>query len=197
MGRIIVCTMLSLDSYTCGPGGDVMALPLDAAFAEHNTDRVRSATSLLFGADTFRGMLAYWPDQVRNPQASPLDRYIAGRYADGIPITVVSDTLSADDTGVWRDQTHIVGRRHRYDAARRLRAQSGETLIFGSGTLWRDLLAHGLIDELHLMVGARIVAGDTAAFQGVPATDLRLLGVRTWAGSHNVVLSYGLGDGAR
>ena len=84
--------MLSVDGYTQGPGGEVMAMPMDAAFAEHNTDRARTASSFLFGATTYRGALTYWPQQHDNPDASPLDHYIAKRYAEGIPITVVSDT---------------------------------------------------------------------------------------------------------
>ena len=73
-----------------------------------------------------------------------------------------------------------------------LRRYDGDTLVFGSRTLWGDLLAHGLVDELHLMIGAEVVAGDAHAFDDVPRTDLRLLGVRTWADSDNVVLSYGV-----
>ena len=90
VGKIVVCTMLSVDGYTEGPGGDVMAMPMDAAFAEHNTDRARTASSFLFGGTTYRGALTYWPQQHDNPDASPLDHYIAKRYAEGIPITVVS-----------------------------------------------------------------------------------------------------------
>ena len=77
MGKIVVCTMVSIDGYTEGRGGDVMALPLDEAFARHNEDRVRSASSFLLGATTYRGFLTYWPHQHDNPDASPLDRYIA------------------------------------------------------------------------------------------------------------------------
>ena len=99
-----------------------------------------------------------------NPDASPLDHDIAKRYAEGIPITVVSDTLTADDTGPWRDQTTIVRRADSHKAVARLREQDGDALIFGSQTLW---------------------------------TDLRLIGVRTWGGSDNVVLSYGLGGSPR
>jgi hypothetical protein len=99
VGRIVVCTMLSVDGYTEGPGGDVMAMPMDAAFAAHNTDRARTASSFLFRGTTYRGALTCWPRQHGNPDASPLDHYIAKRYAEGIPITVVSDTLTADDTG--------------------------------------------------------------------------------------------------
>ncbi|HEY3549119.1 MAG TPA: dihydrofolate reductase family protein [Propionicimonas sp.] len=190
MGKIVVCTMLSLDGYTEGSGGNVMALPLDEAFALHNTERARSASSFLLGATTYRGFLGYWPAQHDNPEASPLDRYIADRYADGIPITVVSDTLMPDETGPWRDQTTIVRRRDAHEAVASLRERDGDALIYGSRTLWTDLLAHGLIDELHLMIGPRIVAGDHPVFAGLPQTDLRLIGVRTWRGSDNVVLSY-------
>jgi dihydrofolate reductase len=190
MGKIVVCTMVSVDGYTEGAGGDVMALPLDEAFAKHNEDRARTASSFLFGATTYRGMLGYWPQQHENPDASPLDRYIASRYAEGIPITVVSDTLGPDDTDPLREQTTIVRRDEAHAAVAGLREREGDALVYGSRTLWTDLLAHGLVDELHLMIGAKVVAGDRRVFDGVPATDLRLMGVRTWAGSDNVVLSY-------
>lgn len=190
MGKIVVCTMLSIDGYTEGQGGNVMAMPMDEAFALHNIERTRTASSFLFGATTYRGALTYWPAQHDNPDASPLNHYIAKRYADGIPITVVSDTLTADETGPWRDQTTIVSRPAAHAAVAELREQDGDALMFGSRTLWTDLLAHGLVDELHLMIGPKIVAGDDRAFTGVPEADLRLIGVRTWGGSDNVVLSY-------
>jgi dihydrofolate reductase len=190
MGKIVVCSMVSIDGYTEGRGGDVMALPLDEAFARHNEERARTASSFLFGATTFRGMLGYWPQQHENPDASPLDRYIAARYAEGIPITVVSDTLRPDDTDPLREQTTIVRRDVAHAAVAGLRERDGDALMYGSRTLWTDLLAHGLVDELHLMIGPKVVAGDHRVFEGVPQTDLRLIGVRTWGGSDSVVLSY-------
>ena len=142
MGQIVVCSIVSIDGYTEGRAGDVMAMPMDEAFARHNEDRARTASSFLFGATTYRGMVSYWPDQ-HHPDASPLNRYIAARYADGIPITVVSDTLTTDETGPWRDQTTIVRRGEAHDAVARLRDRDGDALIFGSRTLWTDLAAHG------------------------------------------------------
>ncbi|MGH3713018.1 MAG: hypothetical protein ACRDT4_06080 [Micromonosporaceae bacterium] len=59
--------------------------------------------------------------------------------------------------------------------------------------LWNDLLAAGLVDELHLIVGAGIVGGGTPAFTALPPGGLRLLGTRTFDGSHNVVLQYAAG----
>lgn len=190
MGKVVVSSIISVDGYTEGADGDVMAMPMDHAFEEHNVERMRAAGSLLFGGTTYRGMAGYWPAQVDNPDASEGDRYIAQRYADGIPITVVSDTLTAEDTGPWREQTTIVRRAEAHDAVARLREQDGDALVFGSRTLWTDLLAHGLVDELYLMVGPKIVSGDHHAFAGVPETNLRPLDVRRWDGSDNVLLTY-------
>ncbi|RZT83589.1 hypothetical protein EV383_0398 [Pseudonocardia sediminis] len=36
MGRIVVSSAISVDGYTEGTGGDIMAMPLDQAFNEHN-----------------------------------------------------------------------------------------------------------------------------------------------------------------
>jgi dihydrofolate reductase len=194
MSKVVVSSIVSLDAYTEGPGGNVMAMPMDHAFDEHNAERMRAAGSILFGATTYRGMAGFWPSVVGSPDLTPGSSYIAQRYADGIPVAVVSDTLTETDTGAWRDQTTIVRRADAHQHVAGLREQDGgDVLVFGSRTLWADLLAHGLVDELHLMVAPAVVAGDHHAFAGVPATGLRLLGVRRWDGSDNVLLSYAAG----
>jgi len=194
VSKVVVSSIVSVDGYTEGPGGDVMVMPMDHAFDEHNAERMRAAGSILFGATTYRGMAGFWPTVVGSPELTPGSAYIAQRYAEGIPVTVVSDTVTEADTGAWRDQTTIVRRADAHDHVARQREQDGDDiLVFGSRTLWGDLLAHGLVDELHLMVGPAVVAGDQHAFAGVPATALRLLGVRRWDGSDNVLLSYAVG----
>ena len=65
---------------------------------------------------------------------------------------------------------------------------TGDILIFGSHILWNSLLAQGLIDELHLMVGPRALGGGTPIFT-VPA-DMTLLGACRFEGSDNVLLHY-------
>lgn len=82
------------------------------------------------------------------------------------------------------------GRRGLVDAFAELKSRPGkDILMFGSRTLWNDLLAAGLIDELHLMVGAAVVGGGTPAFAR-PAPQLRLLDTRRRDGSDNVLLRY-------
>ena len=194
MSKVVVSSIVSLDGYTEGPGGNVMAMPMDHAFDEHNAERMRAAGSILFGATTYRGMAGFWPTVVGNADLTPGSSYIAQRYADGVPVTVVSDSLTEDETGAWRDQTTIVRRADAHEHVARLRKKDGgDVLVFGSRTLWADLLGHGLVDELHLMMAPALVAGDHRAFTGVPATALRLLDVRRWDGSDNVLLSYAIG----
>jgi riboflavin biosynthesis pyrimidine reductase len=52
------------------------------------------------------------------------------------------------------------------------------------------LLAHGLVDKLHLMIGSVVLGAGTPIFDGQPAISLRLIDTRTWDGSHNVLVRY-------
>jgi dihydrofolate reductase len=61
--------------------------------------------------------------------------------------------------------------------------------MFGSRTLWNDLLTAGLVDEIHLMVGAVALGDGTPAFPR-QNTPLRLLNARTFGDSDNHVVRY-------
>jgi dihydrofolate reductase len=65
-----------------------------------------------------------------------------------------------------------------------------DILIFGSHTLWNDLLANGLVDELHLMIGAGVVGEGVRAFDARPPGSLRLLDTRTFDGSSLLLARY-------
>jgi dihydrofolate reductase len=199
MRKLIVANIVSLDGYFEGPGRDVMALPMDGFFDEHNLERQRAADTLLLGATTYMGLKSYWPAVAEDPSASPavaLDPGVAdlhreiGRRNNEMRKVVVSDTLSKQDTAPWTETTTIVGRADAHAAVAELKRQPGrDILMFGSRTLWNDLLAAGLVDELHLMVGASVLGGGTPAF-GPPVPALRLLDTRRREGSDNLLLRY-------
>ncbi len=200
MRKVVVSSIVSLDGFVAGPGGDVMALPMDAFFDEHNLERQRSADTLLLGRTTYLGLKGYWPAIAEDPTRSPavqldpstaeLHRETAQRN-DAMHKVVVSDTLTAADTAPWTDTTTVVRRADRHAAVRRLREEpGGDVLVFGSSTVWGDLLDAGLVDELHLLVAPVVLGAGIPAYGSGAAPAMRLVDVRRRAGSENVLLSY-------
>lgn len=194
MRTVVVSNIVSLDGFYEGPGGDVMALNMDAAFDAYNLERLRAAGTVLLGRRSFDGFSSYWPTVAAAPH-DPTDRALSAdnrdvsRLYDPIPKIVVSDGPAVPSDNPWYAVTSVVPRA---GAAARVAAEkrrgAGDVLVFASRTMWNALLAQGLVDEIHLMVGPRTLAGGTPAFDG-PA-DLRLLDARRPDGSDNVLLRY-------
>lgn len=198
--KLIVCNIMSLDGYYEGPGKNVMPLfdyrreayPADESFDAYNAERLRNADTLLLGRTSFNGFKSFWPSVVDDPHAAPIQREIS-RLNNAIDKVVVSDTLMPDETAPWQN-TRIVRRKDAYDAIADLKRGPGkDILVFGSRTLWNDLLAHQLVDELHLMVGPTIVGSGTPALHAHPGVSLRLIDARTWPESGNVLVKYAAG----
>jgi dihydrofolate reductase len=200
MRKLIVANIMSLDGYFEGPGGNVMALPMDGFFDERNLERLRAADTLLLGATTYLGLKGYWPAVAEDPGVSPavaanpevadLHRE-TGQRNNQIPKVVVSDSLTTDDTAPWIKTTTIVGRADAHQAVAELKDRAGkDILMFGSRTLWNELLVAGLVDELHLMVGAAVLGGGTPAFGAGPVPPLRLVDTRRRDGSDNLLVRY-------
>ena len=200
MRNVIVCNIISLDGYFEGPGRNVMVLPMDGFFDEHNLERLRAADTLLLGATTYTGLKGYWPAVAENQMVSPAvannpdvaDLHCeTGQRNNEIQKVVVSDSLTEDGTKPWTDTTTIVRRADAHPFVAELKDRPGkDILMFGSRTLWNDLLVAGLVDELHLMVGASVLGGGTPAFGAGLAPLLRLLTTRRRDGSENVLLRY-------
>ena len=109
MRKLIVSNLISVDGYASGPDDDVMALPFDTTFSDYNLELMRAADTLVFGAVTFRGMVGYWPSVADDPAQSDVERAIAQRHRE-LEHLVVSDSLTMEEAGAWRDNTRIVRR---------------------------------------------------------------------------------------
>jgi dihydrofolate reductase len=189
MRKLIVCNIMSLDGYYEGQGKNVMVMPLDHAFDAYCAERLGAAGTLLLGRTTYDGFKGFWPSVADDPSFTPTQREISRRDNE-IDKVVVSDSLAPDETAPWHN-TRIVGRADAHEQIAELKRQTGgEILMFGSHTLWSDLLADGLVDELHLMIGPVVVGGGTPVFDGQPPVSLQLAGTRTWDGSGNVLVRY-------
>jgi dihydrofolate reductase len=196
MRKLIVSNIMSLDGYYEGPGGNVLVLPMDEAFDAYNAERLRAAGTLLLGRKTYEGFKSFWPSVADDPSSrwTPVHREIS-QLNTAIDKVVVSDSLTAEQTEPWRGTTRIVRRADAHERIGELKRESGgDILMFGSRTLWNDLLAHGLVDELHLIIGSVVLGGGTPAFGGPPAAPLQLVDMRRWEGSANVLVRYELGE---
>ncbi len=190
MRKLIVCNIVSLDGFFSGPGGDVMVMPFDNGFSDYNAERLRAADTLLLGRKSYEGFRSYWPAIAEDVNQPPVEREIS-RLNAAIAKVVVSDRLKPEDVEGW-GPTRIVPRAHAYAEVVALKERSGgEILIFGSHLLWNDLLAHGLVDELHLMIGAGVLGEGVRAFETRPPGSLRLLDTRTFDGSSLLLARYG------
>lgn len=195
MRKVIVCNIVSLDGYYEGPGGNVMALPMDEAFDAYNRERIEAAGSVLLGRTSYRGFSSYWPG-VADAPADPGDRALSAdnralsRVYNGVEKVVVTDGYTPESDNPWHDSTTVVSRNEVGAWITQARQGDGDdVLVFGSRTLWNALLADGLVDELHLMVGSVVLGGGTPIFDA-PVDGLTLLGVRQFKGSDNVLHCY-------
>ncbi len=190
MRKIIVFNAISLDGYHTGPDNDVSVMfpMMGGVFDTYTAELLRRADVLLVGRVSFQLFNGFWPEVAKDPTAeqwTPEQRELSQAGAS-VPTIVVSDTL----TGTWPDVT-IIRRAEAHHQIAELKRQPGkDMLITGSRALWNDLLAHDLIDELHLMLGNQVLGAGVPAFAGKPPASLRLIDVRTWDHSDNVLLRY-------
>jgi dihydrofolate reductase len=187
MRKLIVCNIISLDGFYSGRDGDVMVMPFDAGFSDYNAERLRAADTLLLGRTSYEGFRSYWPTVAENMSQPPVEREIS-RLNAAIEKVVVSNSLKPDEIEGW-GPTRIVRRADAHTEVAALKRGPGrDILIFGS--LWNDLLAAGLVDELHLMIGAGVVGEGVRAFEIRPPGSLRLLDTRTFDGSSLLMTRY-------
>jgi dihydrofolate reductase len=194
MRKLIVYNVISLDGYYTGLDNDVSVMfpMMGGVFDTYNASLLRRADLFLVGRVSFELFQSFWPKVAANPTSTawtPEQRELsqAGR---SISTIVVSDTL----TGSWPD-VRILRRADAYQQIADLKRQAGkDILITGSRTLWNDLLAQDLVDELQLMVGNRVLGEGVPVFAGKLDVPLRLLDIRRWEQSENVLLRYEVGQ---
>lgn len=189
MAQLIFSQLVSLDGFCAGPGGDLSRMPMGAAFDDHNLELLRSAGTLLFGRITFGMFHDYWPAVQQDPGAEPVQAEIAALVGP-MPKLVVSDTLPLPLGDPWGDAEVV----RRAQAHARIRAvkqgTGGDLLAYGSHVLMNDLLAHGLVDELRVLVGNVVLGEGVRTFEATLPAPLALMEQHRLAGSDIVMLRY-------
>ncbi len=189
MRKLVVCNIVSLDGFFSGPDGNVMVMPFDHGFSDYNAERLRAADTLLLGRKSYEGFRSYWPAVADDAKQPPVEREIS-RLNGAIEKVVVSNSLKPDAVEGW-GSTQVVRRADAHAQIAALKKIKGrEILVFGSHILWNDLLENGLVDELHLMIGAGVIGEGVRAFETKPPGSLRLLDTRTFDGSNLLLTKY-------
>ena len=166
-----------------------MAMPFDNGFSDYNAERLRAADTLLLGRKTFEGFRNYWPAIAKDVSQPALEREIS-RLNTAIEKVVVSNSLKPEEAEGW-GPTRVLRRADAHAEVAALKKSPGrEILVFGSHLLWNDLLANGLVDELHFMIGAGVVGEGVRAFESRVPSSLRLMDTRTFDSSNLLLARY-------
>lgn len=189
MAKLVFSNLVSLDGYCAGPGGDLSRLPMGSVFNDHNLELLRTAGTLLFGRITFGMFRGYWPQVEKDPSADPVLAEIAA-LTGKINKLVVSDTLSLSASATWGD-AEVVRRAQAHACIQALKASTERDLLaYGSHVLMNDLLAHGLVDEVRLLMGNVVLGDGVRTFEAGLHAPLTLIEERRLAGSAIVMLRY-------
>jgi dihydrofolate reductase len=156
MRKLVVSEFVTLDGVMEAPGGEVShphtgwTLPYGVpALYEYKFSEVVEAESLLLGRMTYEGFAEAWPER-------------DGEFADKMNamtkfvVTSKPDELSWNASALSGDVVTAVAELKRGDG--------GPILVNGSATLVHTLLAHGLVDELRLMVFPVVIGGGLRVF---------------------------------
>lgn len=167
MRKIIASLFISLDGVVEAPDqwhfpyfNDEMGAAVDATFS--------AADTLLLGRETYDSFAGAWPER---EAAGGEDADFAKKLGDARKIVVSRQDLSF----TWRNSEQLRG--GLVDAVTALKSEPGKDIAMsGSVSVVRELLAHGLLDELHLLVHPIAVRKGMRLFdEGETTLPLRLL----------------------
>ncbi|MFI6600047.1 dihydrofolate reductase family protein [Nonomuraea sp. NPDC050536] len=177
MTTITVSEWMSLDGVIQGPSspdedprdgftdGGWHPQYLDDLVREHTVSGLNRASGFLFGRWTYELFAAYWPTS--GPEVRDLSEPLSSK-----PKYVASRTL----TGPLEWQNSMLLKGDLVEAVTALKRDGdGELFVIGSTELVRPLLAHGLVDELRLVIDPIVLGRGKRLFADAVPASLRLV----------------------
>ncbi|MEU9826048.1 dihydrofolate reductase family protein [Micromonospora chersina] len=183
MRKVVVFNRVTLDGVFAAPDGNVDWFVRDPEVDEA-AHALMSPDTLLLGRATYEMLERAWRPALEDPGAPKQARQTAEELTR-MDKLVFSRTLKKTD---WEKTTRVSG--DAPDRVRKLKQGSGGDLaIFGSGTVIDQLLPHGLIDEMLLVVTPVVLGAGSGMFPRDLRVGLEVLNSRAFA-SGNLLLHY-------
>jgi dihydrofolate reductase len=162
MKKIIVSTMVTLDG--------VMENPQNWSFDYWNDeiqqyayDQLFTMDTLIMGRATFEGFAEAWSSRAGADafadRMNALPKYVAS--------TTLKEPLTWNSTLIKGDLATEVAK---------IKQQGGQDiLMYGCGAVSRELIKHGLVDEIRLLVYPVLVGSGERIYETIAQTKLKLL----------------------
>ena len=176
MRRVLVQQWVSVDGMVAGPHGETDVFDAVSDFSpsdRHNGALLDSVDEVLLGRRTYEEFVRFWPTAEGEALAPRIN---------ALPKTVASTTLVGAPWAGHRP-ARVVADAAGHVRSRRATGAGGTTIVWGSVTVVRALLAAELVDELELFVAPVLLGTGTPLIDpAAPPARLTLLDSETWPG---------------
>jgi dihydrofolate reductase len=158
----------AVDGYMGGPNGEMdwLTLPWTDDISAHVDALTESVDCIVLGRKLAEGFIPAWAAGPEGEDQASID------WMNNTPKVVISNTLTQSP---WENAAVAGG--DLAETVNRLKGQPGGDMIaYGGGTLVSNLIAKGLLDELHLFVNPTAIGAGLPVFPNLGAhQQLRLI----------------------
>ena len=170
MRKLKLQVQTTVDGYMGGPNGEMdwTTFPWSDDLSAYSDALHATADCIVLGRKLAEGFIPAWAAGPEGEDQASID------YMNNTPKVVISNTLTESP---WDNA--IVAGGGLAEAIDTLKAQpGGDITTYGGSTLVRNLIAEGLIDELHLFVNPSAIGAGLPVFPSGAYQRLRLVDAR-------------------
>ncbi|WP_395111243.1 dihydrofolate reductase family protein [Actinomadura sp. SCN-SB] len=159
MRKLKLQVQVTVDGYMGGPNGEMnwMSHPWSDDLSEYVDALGRSVDTIVLGRKLAEGFIPAWESGPEGETQESID------WMNDTPKVVISNSLKESP---WANATVAGG--DLADTVNTLKSRDGgDLIVYGGGTLVRDLIAGELIDDLHLFVNPAAIGSGLPVFPGL------------------------------
>lgn len=180
MRKVIMFNRISVDGFFAGLDNDIDWFIHDPA-VDIEAHKLMNPDTMLIGRKTYQMFESFWPGIASDESASEHLRNISKELNEMIKV-VFSGSLNQV---TWENS--ILIKVNIFEEVRKIKQSGGsDIVIFGSGSLVRQLSAEGLIDE-YIFVISPIALGKGKSFFPETGIKLELLNSISFKSGHTLI----------